>query len=95
MLAWPPLAGACLLTCTTPLPRPQVLNGVLQARATAGGQVAEQLEQLRLGHIPAGSTDAVSCTLHGTRSAFTAAVHIALGDRCGGGRARTQGRPQA
>lgn len=35
---------------------------------------------LRVGHIPAGSTDAVACTLNGTRSAFTAAMHIALGD---------------
>jgi ceramide kinase len=37
---------------------------------------------MRVGHIPAGSTDAVACTLNGTRSAFTAAMHIALGDAC-------------
>lgn len=35
---------------------------------------------LRIGHIPGGSTDAVACTLHGTRSAFSAAMRIALGD---------------
>jgi hypothetical protein len=35
---------------------------------------------LRVGHIPAGSTDAVACTLNGTRSAFSAAMRIALGD---------------
>lgn len=34
----------------------------------------------RLGHLPLGSTDAVSSTLHGTRSLFTAAMHIILGD---------------
>ena len=33
-----------------------------------------------MGHIPAGSTDAVAYSLNGTRSAFTAACHIALGD---------------
>lgn len=35
---------------------------------------------LRVGHIPAGSTDAVACTLNGTRSAYSAAMRIALGD---------------
>lgn len=34
----------------------------------------------RLGHIGLGSTDAVSSTLHGTRSLFTAVMHIILGD---------------
>jgi diacylglycerol kinase family enzyme len=36
---------------------------------------------LRVGHIPAGSTDAVACTLNGTRNAFSAAMRIALGDK--------------
>ncbi len=36
---------------------------------------------LRVGHIPAGSTDAVACTLNGTRNAFSAAMRIALGDQ--------------
>jgi ceramide kinase len=35
--------------------------------------------RLRFGVIPAGSTDAVACTLHGTRDARTAAAHAALG----------------
>lgn len=35
---------------------------------------------LRVGHIPAGSTDAVACTLNGTRNAFSAGMRIALGD---------------
>ena len=35
---------------------------------------------LRVGHIPAGSTDAVACTLNGTRNAFSAAMRVALGD---------------
>ena len=35
---------------------------------------------IRLAHIPCGSTDAVACSLHGSRSAFNAAAHVALGD---------------
>ncbi len=57
------------------------MNGFLQLRASAGPQLQARLLQLRVAHIPAGSTDAVACTLHGTRSVFTAAMHIALGDR--------------
>jgi len=41
---------------------------------------SQHVEKIKLGHIPAGSTDAVACTLYGTRSAFTAAMHIVLGD---------------
>jgi len=41
---------------------------------------SRHIEKIKLGHIPAGSTDAVACTLYGTRSACTAAMHIALGD---------------
>lgn len=37
---------------------------------------------MRLGHIPAGSTDAVAYSLNGTRNQQTAALHCALGDRC-------------
>lgn len=65
----------------------EAVNGLLQARAAAAAGGAHQaaelsalLSELRLAHIPAGSTDAVACTLHGSRSAFTAAVHVALGD---------------
>jgi ceramide kinase len=36
--------------------------------------------RIRVAHVAAGSTDAVACTINGTRSAFTAAVHIAIGD---------------
>eukprot|EP00877_Chromochloris_zofingiensis_P010465 jgi/Chrzof1/5672/Cz16g11060.t1 len=45
-----------------------------------GGQVATAAATLRLGHVPAGSTDAVAYTLNGTRDALTAALHIVLGD---------------
>lgn len=58
----------------------EVLNGVLAARAHAPPPLAAALGSLRLGHIPAGSTDAVACSLNGSRSAFAAAVHVALGD---------------
>lgn len=34
-----------------------------------------------LGHVPCGSTDALSSSLHGTRCMFTSMMHIALGDR--------------
>ena len=37
---------------------------------------------MRLGHIPAGSTDAVAYSLNGTRNQQTATLHVALGDRC-------------
>lgn len=33
------------------------------------------------GHIPAGSTDAISWSLHGTNSIHSAAMRIVLGDR--------------
>ena len=49
----------------------------------AGGDGAAAAGRLRLGHIPAGSTDAVAYSLNGTRSQETSALHIALGDRCG------------
>ena len=36
---------------------------------------------LRVGFIPAGSTDSVALCLHGTNDPVTAALHIVLGDR--------------
>ena len=36
---------------------------------------------LRVGFIPAGSTDSVALCLHGTSDPLTAALHIVLGDR--------------
>ncbi len=60
----------------------EIVNGLLALRAawdgTPHGDVATNL---RLGHIPAGSTDTVAYTLHGTRSITTAAIRIVLGDR--------------
>ncbi|RMZ56502.1 hypothetical protein APUTEX25_001349 [Auxenochlorella protothecoides] len=58
----------------------EMVNALLAARLAAGGR-SRRLAALRLGHVPAGSTDAVACTLNGTRSAFTAAMHVALGDQ--------------
>lgn len=58
----------------------EVLNGILSIRG-AGGKAGQVAAHLRLGHIPAGSTDAVAFSLNGTRSQATAALHIALGDR--------------
>jgi ceramide kinase len=59
----------------------EILNGILAVRG-AGGFAGELAAHMRLGHIPAGSTDAVACSLNGTRCPATAALHIALGDRC-------------
>jgi ceramide kinase len=58
----------------------EVMNGLLLLRAR-GGHIAEVAARMRLGHVPAGSTDAVAYSLNGTRSELTAALHIALGDR--------------
>ncbi|KXZ44600.1 hypothetical protein GPECTOR_65g218 [Gonium pectorale] len=55
----------------------ELVSGIL-ARRARGDPAAHRI---RLGHIPAGSTDAVACTLHGSRCAVTSALHIALGDR--------------
>ena len=60
----------------------EVMNGLLDLRAQ-GGDMAAMAARMRLGHIPAGSTDAVAYSIHGTRSQLTAALHIALGDRSG------------
>jgi ceramide kinase len=58
----------------------EALNGLLTLRAE-GGERAAVAAKVRLGHIPAGSTDAVAYSLNGTRGQETAALHIALGDR--------------
>ena len=57
------------------------MNGVLAVRARGAAEATGLADRLRLGHIPAGSTDAVAYSLNGTRSQMTAALHIALGDR--------------
>ena len=59
----------------------ELLNAILAVRAAGGEDRAIAAARVRLGHIPAGSTDAVAYSINGTRSAFTAAAHIALGDR--------------
>lgn len=59
----------------------EVLDGVVAVRCGADAARAAAAAQLRLGHIPGGSTDAVAFSVHGTRSAATAALHVALGDR--------------
>lgn len=58
----------------------EIMNGLLDLRSQ-GSQMAALAAGMRLGHIPAGSTDAVAYSIHGTRSQLTAALHIALGDR--------------
>jgi ceramide kinase len=64
----------------------EILNGLLEAQSRQatiklpGHRSQSLLSSLRLAHIPCGSTDAVACSLHGSRSVFTAAMHMALGD---------------
>ena len=53
---------------------------MLSVRAK-GSEEGAAAQRLRLGHIPAGSTDAVAYSINGTRSQMTAALHIAMGDR--------------
>lgn len=57
----------------------EIVNALLEIRSRQGDS-SHVASKIRVGHIPAGSTDAVACTLNGTRSAFTAAMHVALGD---------------
>ena len=52
-------------------PSPLVSNSHLRAL---------EASRLRLGHIPAGSTDALAWSVHGTRCPAAAALHVALGD---------------
>lgn len=59
----------------------EVLDGAAALRCGADAQRAAAAAQLRLGHIPGGSTDAAAYSMHGTRSAACAALHAALGDR--------------
>ena len=60
----------------------EALNGLLLLRARSP-ELGDLAARMRLGHIPAGSTDAVAYSLNGTRSELTAALHVALGDRWG------------
>ncbi len=46
----------------------------------AGILEMDMAHRIRVAHVAAGSTDAVAYTLNGTRSAFTAAAHVVLGD---------------
>lgn len=68
----------------------EVVRGLLVQRLR-GGEGASPSQRIRVGHIPAGSTDAVAYSLHGTRSVTTAALHVALGDRLGLDVARIDG----
>lgn len=60
----------------------ECLRGLLSIRAR-GGEWKQQALTMRIGQIPGGSTDTISCTLHGTRSVVSAALHIIVGDRIG------------
>ena len=57
-LAWEQVGGDGLFS--------EVLNGLIRVWV-GGGPKAEAAANLRLGHIPAGSTDAVAYSLNGTR----------------------------
>lgn len=65
--------GSSTSTTTAPMSINNISNEISKKAALSSS--------LRVGHIPAGSTDAVACTLNGTRNAFSAAMRIALGDK--------------
>ncbi|XP_061735386.1 ceramide kinase-like protein isoform X2 [Nerophis ophidion] len=52
---------------------------VLRAQLDAGSPESPVRALLPLGIIPAGSTDVVSCSVHGVRDPATAAMHVVLG----------------
>ncbi|KAA8587903.1 hypothetical protein FQN60_001097, partial [Etheostoma spectabile] len=52
---------------------------VLRAQLDADSPEKPVAPVLPLGIIPAGSTDVVSCSVHGVRDPVTAALHIVLG----------------
>ncbi|XP_028992618.1 ceramide kinase-like protein isoform X2 [Betta splendens] len=52
---------------------------VLRAQLDANSPENPVKSSLPLGIIPAGSTDVVSCSVHGVRDPVTAALHIVLG----------------
>ncbi|XP_034069452.1 ceramide kinase-like protein [Gymnodraco acuticeps] len=52
---------------------------VFRAQLDAGSPEKPVTAVLPLGIIPAGSTDVVSCSVHGVRDPVTAALHIVLG----------------
>uniref|UniRef100_A0A8C9WVR7 Ceramide kinase-like n=1 Tax=Sander lucioperca TaxID=283035 RepID=A0A8C9WVR7_SANLU len=52
---------------------------VLRAQLDADSPEKPVTPMLPLGIIPAGSTDVVSCSVHGVRDPVTAALHIVLG----------------
>ncbi|XP_068184685.1 ceramide kinase-like protein [Antennarius striatus] len=52
---------------------------ILRAQIDAGSPDKPVKAVLPLGIIPAGSTDVVSCSVHGVRDPVTAALHIVLG----------------
>ncbi|KAM9341941.1 ceramide kinase-like protein [Pholidichthys leucotaenia] len=61
---------------------------VLRAQLDADSPEKPVKSTLPLGIIPAGSTDVISCSVHGVRDPVTAALHIVLGhlqhvDMCG------------
>jgi ceramide kinase len=57
----------------------EITNGLLSARDINSEQ-ALVAARLRVAHVPCGSTDAVACSLNGTRSAFAAIARVTLGD---------------
>lgn len=58
----------------------ECLRGLLGLRAR-GDAWQHKAAMIRIAQVPAGSTDAVACTINGCRSAVTAALHVVLGDR--------------
>lgn len=58
----------------------EIINGIMTLRGR-DEEHNEALKGIRIGIIPAGSTDTVVVSTTGTRSAETATLHIVIGDR--------------
>ena len=58
----------------------ECLRGLLSLRIR-GREWTPHALAMRIGQIPAGSTDTISCTAHGVRSAVSSALHVIVGDR--------------
>uniref|UniRef100_UPI00358DE2B9 ceramide kinase isoform X2 n=1 Tax=Myxine glutinosa TaxID=7769 RepID=UPI00358DE2B9 len=60
----------------------EIMHGVIEKAQDHVGEMKDQLKpaNLRLGIIPAGSTDCVCFTTMGTNDPVTAALHVVIGD---------------
>eukprot|EP00210_Caulerpa_lentillifera_P009406 g8967.t1 len=59
----------------------EIMNGVLEQSQKPWSDQEAIHHRLRLGHIPAGSTDAVAWSVNGSRCPISSALRVVFGDR--------------